>query len=173
MLQTILSDLRFAVRMLRKSPVFTVIAVFVITLGTGAVTTIFSAANAIALRPLPGVSNAGELVEVRRTRGDGTSDGAGWEWGSYPYYRHLRDGGGASSVADVAAWAMMPLTISTGNEGVASQGTMVSGNYFRVLGARPALGRFFTPDEDSVAGAHPVVVISLGSGPRSLPVILQ
>jgi hypothetical protein len=67
MLQTILHDLRFAVRMLRKSPVFTVIAVLVITLGTGAVTTIFSMANAIALRPLPGVSNVDDLVEVHRT----------------------------------------------------------------------------------------------------------
>jgi predicted permease len=158
MLPTILRDLRFAVRMLRKSPVFTVIAVLVIALGTGAVTTIFSTANAIALRSVPGVSNADELVEVNRMQADGT----GWMWASYPYYQHIRDGGGAHPVADIAAWSMLPLTISTGTEGVAAQGTMVSGNYFRVLGLRPALGRFFTPDEDGVPGAHPVVVISHG-----------
>ncbi|MEO6527055.1 MAG: ABC transporter permease [Gemmatimonadaceae bacterium] len=162
MLQTILSDFRFAVRMLRKNPAFTIIAVFVITLGTGAVTTIFSAANAIAFRPLPGVSNVGELVEVHRTLAGGTGSGVGSDWASYPYYRYLRDGAGTRTAADVAAWAMLPLTISTGNEGVASQGTMVSGNYFSVLGARPALGRFFAADEDSVPGARPVVVISHG-----------
>ncbi|HEV7992749.1 MAG TPA: ABC transporter permease [Gemmatimonadaceae bacterium] len=155
MLSTILRDLRYAVRMLRKSPVFTVIAVLIIALGTGAVTTIFSTANAIALRPLPGVPNADELVEVNRARADGSD----WMWASYPFYQHLRDGG-ARSVADIAAWAMMPLTISTGNEGVAAEGTMVSGNYFRVTGARPALGRFFTPEEDGAPGANPVVVIS-------------
>lgn len=160
MFETILRDFRFAVRMLRKSPVFTVIAVLVITIGTGAVTTIFSMANAIALRPLPGVSNIDEVVEVHRALADGTSDGI--DWVSYPYYRYLRDGAGARLVADVAAWAMMPLTISTGDESVAAQGTIATGNYFRVLGARPALGRFFTPDEDGAPGAHPVVVLSYG-----------
>ncbi|GJG87630.1 hypothetical protein tb265_28110 [Gemmatimonadetes bacterium T265] len=161
MLPTLLRDLRFAVRMLAKSPVFTVVAVFVITLGTGALSTIFSAANAIAFRPLPGVSNAGELVAVRRALADGTPGGAGWDWASYPYYRYLRDRGGAARpMAEVAAWAMMPLTISAAREGVAAQGTVVSGNYFRVLGVRPALGRFFTPDEDGAPGAHAVVVIS-------------
>jgi predicted permease len=158
MLDTILHDLRFAVRMLRKSPVFTVIAVLVITLGTGAVTTIFSMANAIALRPLPGVSNVDEVVEVHRSLPDRTSDGN--DWVSYPYYRYLRDGAGARSVADVAAWSMMPLTISTSDESIAAQGTIATGNYFGVLGVRPALGRFFTANEDDAPGAHPVVVIS-------------
>ena len=160
MFETILRDFRFAFRMLRKSPVFTVIAVLVITIGTGAVTTIFSMANAIALRPLPGVSNIDEVVEVHRALADGTSDGN--DWVSYPYYRYLRDGAGTRPVADVAAWAMMPLTISTGDESVAAQGTIATGNYFRVLGARPALGRFFTPDEDGTPGAYPVVVLSYG-----------
>jgi predicted permease len=158
MLDTILHDLRFAVRMLRKSPVFTAIAVLVITLGTGAVTTIFSMANAIALRPLPGVSNVDEVVEVHRSLPDRPSDGN--DWVSYPFYRYLRDGADARSVADVAAWSMMPLTISTSDESIAAQGTIATGNYFGVLGVRPALGRFFTANEDGAPGAHPVVVIS-------------
>ena len=162
MIDAAVQDLRYAMRSLRKSPVFTVIAVFVVTLGTGAVTTIFSAVDAIALRPLPGVSNVGELVAVRRALANGTAEGAGSDWASYPYYRSLRDGGGARPVADVAAWAMMPLTIRTGRESVALQGTIVSGNYFGVLGMRPALGRFFTPDEDGAPGAHPVLVLSHG-----------
>jgi predicted permease len=158
MLSTILRDLRFAGRMLRKSPVFTLIAVLVIALGTGAVTTIFSVANAIAMRSVPGVSHAEELVEVNRM----PPNGDGWLWASYPFYQHLQRAGGAQPVADIAAWSMMPLTISTATEGVAAQGTMTSGNYFRVLGLRPALGRFFSPDEDGVASANPVVVISYG-----------
>ena len=149
----ILRDLRFAVRMLRKTPVFAAVAVFVITLGTGAVTTIFSAANAIALRPLAGVANAGDLAEVSRVLGDGT----GSLWASYPYYRYVRDG---AHLAEVAAWSMLPMTISTGSAGVATQGSIVSGNFFRVLGVRPTLGRFFTSDDDGAPSAHPVVVIS-------------
>jgi len=158
MLRTLLRDLRFAARMLRKSPAFTVIAVFVITLGTGAVTTIFSVANAIALRPLPGASNTSDLFEVSRAR----ADGSGAEWSSYPYYRYLREGVASHPVADIAAWSMMPLTISAGAEGVAAQGTLVSGNYFQVIGLRPTLGRFFTADEDDASSAHAAVVLSHG-----------
>ena len=158
MLQSMLRDLRFAVRMLRKSPVFSVVAVLVIAIGTGAVTTIFSAANAIALRPLPGVSNVDEVVEIHRS----LPDGAGSNWVSYPLYGYLRDGAAARRLADVVAWSFLPLTIDVGDESVAAQGNIVTGNYFRVLGVRPALGRFFTPDEDAGPGAHPVVVISHG-----------
>ena len=158
MFQTIFRDLRFAVRMLQKTPVFTVVAVLVITLGTGAVTTIFSAANGIALRPIAGVSNPEDLVEVSRMLADGT----GSLWASYPYYRYIRDGSDAHPVADIAAWSMLPMTISTGKEGIAAQGSIVTGNFFRVLGVRPALGRFFIADEDGAPSAHPVVVISHG-----------
>ena len=159
-LHTILQDLRYAVRMLRKSPVFTIIAVVVITLGTGAVTTIFSMANAIALRPLPGVSNVDELVEVHRSRPGAGIDGN--DWVSYPLYRYLRDGAAKRRIADVAAWSMMPLTITTGDESIPAQGTIATENYFGVLGVRPALGRFFAPDEGDTPGAHPVVVVSHG-----------
>ena len=154
-----LQDLRYAVRMLGKSPVFTAIAVLVITLGTGAVTTIFSMANAIALRPLPGVSNVDDLVEVHRSRPGAAIDGN--DWVSYPLYRYLRDGAASRRIADVAAWSMMPLTITTSDESIAAQGTMATGNYFTVLGVRPALGRFFAPG-DTTPGAHPVVVVSHG-----------
>ena len=160
MLHSFLQDVRYAVRMLRKSPVFTAIAVVVITLGTGAVTTIFSMANAIALRPLPGVSNIDQVVEVHRSLPDRESDGN--DWVSYPFYRYLRDRARERPVADVAAWSMMPFTISTGDESIAGQGTIATENYFRVLGVRPALGRFFTSEADGAPGGQPVVVISHG-----------
>jgi len=154
MFASLTQDLRYALRMLRKSPVFTVVAVAVITIGTGAVTTIFSAANSIVLRPLPGADDPAQLVDIQRTR----EDGNGSLSASYPYYLALRDG--ARSMTGVAAWGMLSLTLSTGGEGVSILGNIVSGNYFSVLGVRPTLGRFFAEDEDRTPLTHPVVVIA-------------
>lgn len=150
----LLADIRFAVRMLRKSPVFTVVVVFVISLGSGAVTTIFSAMNAILLRPLPGISKPSTLLTFRPARRDGTV----FEQGSYALYAYLRDH--AHSLDAVAAWGRVTLTIATGARGTAVYANMVSGNYFDTLGVRPALGRFFAPDEDRTPGTHPVIVVS-------------
>ena len=154
MLQTVGSDLSFAGRMLRRSPVFTVVAVLIISLGCGAVTTIFSSINAVVLRPLPGTSDPDRLIMVeRRTRdfGEGVS-------GSYRYYRHLTDR--ARTLTGVAAWSKVSLSIAAGAESVGLYGNIVSGNYFSVLGERPALGRFFLPDEGRKPLADPVVIVS-------------
>jgi predicted permease len=153
---TLLSDARFAGRMLRKSPVFTIVVVFVISLGSGAVTTIFSGMNALLLRPLPGVVGEERLVSLRPARTNGTAA----EQGSYNYYTYLRDH--ANTLDAVAAWGRVSLTIATGGQGTAVYANMVSGNYFEVLGVRPALGRFFASDEDRTPGAHPVIVVSYG-----------
>jgi predicted permease len=153
---TLLADARFAGRMLRKSPVFTVVVVFVISLGSGAVTTIFSGMNALLLRPLPGVVGEERLVSLRPARTNGTVA----EQGSYNYYSYLRDH--ANALETVAAWGRVSLTIATGGQGTAVYANMVSGNYFDVLGMRPALGRFFAEDEDRTPGAHPVIVVSYG-----------
>ena len=147
-------DLKFTGRMLRKNPVITVVAVIIIALGTGAVSTIFSVANAIVLRPLPGVTTPSELAIIERTQPTGGSLSA-----SYPYYHHLAAN---ARTMNIAAWSMIQLTMSTGGEGVAPLGNIVSGNYFDVLGVRPALGRFFTGDETRVPNTYPVVVISHG-----------
>ncbi|MFN8582765.1 MAG: ABC transporter permease [Gemmatimonadaceae bacterium] len=154
LVQNLTMDLRYAGRMLRKSPVFTLVAGLVISLGTGAVTTIFSAANAIVLRPLPGAERTDRLVDIDRTQ----RDSRGSLSASYPYYKRLQEG--AREFDGMSAWTMAPLTISTGGEGISSLGNLVSGNYFRVLGVRPALGRFFVAEEDSTPLSHPVVVIS-------------
>jgi predicted permease len=154
MLATLMSDLRFAGRMLRKSPVFTVVAVLVISIGTGAVTTIFSAMNAVVLRPLPGAADATRLVGLQRTR----AEGRGSLSASYGFYEHLRDR--SRTLGGVAAWSKADLSIAAGGEGHAAAGNIVTGNYFSVLGVRPALGRFFLPDEDRTPLSHPVVVVS-------------
>ncbi len=153
-LETFAHDLRFAVRMLRRSPVFTVIAIAIISLGSGAVTTIFSGINAVVLRPLPGTTDPDRLFLFERRSRD-FREGVS---GSYMYYRHLVDN--ARTVSGVAAWSKAALSISVNGEGHAVYGNIVSGNYFSVLGERPALGRFFAPDEDRTPLANPVLVVS-------------
>ena len=155
MLATFTSDLRYAARMLRKSPVFTVVAALVIALGSGAVTTIFSAMNGILLRPLPAAADPDRLVAIERVS---ANEDDGRIQASYPYYRELRER--ARTLDGVAAWSKASLAISSRGEGSAVEGNIVSGNYFSVLGVRPALGRFFVPEEDRTPMTHPVVVVS-------------
>ncbi|HEY4320224.1 MAG TPA: ABC transporter permease [Gemmatimonadales bacterium] len=157
MFETMLHDLRYTGRMLRKSPAFTIIAMLVIALGSGAVTTIFSAASALLFRPLPGARDPGRLVDIARTD---TDHSRSYITPSYPFYTHLRDE--SHQLHGVAAWTFIQLTVSTGAQGTTTFGNLVSANYFSVIGVRPALGRFFTPDEDRNPGAHPVVVLSDG-----------
>jgi predicted permease len=150
-----LQDVRFAARMLRKNLGFTLVALAVIALGTGAVSTIFSVANAIVLQPLPGATRPSELVTIERTRGVG----GGSQSASYPYYEHLQ--AGSHTMSGIAAWSIVDMTISgSGGDAVTSIGNIVSGNYFDVLGVRPALGRFFVGDESRVRDTYPVVVLS-------------
>jgi predicted permease len=156
MLSTIAKDARHALRMLANAPTFTAVAVLIIAIGSGAVTTIFSAANALILRPLPGVVEPHELVDIGRT----SESGQGSLSPSYPYYANLRDDN--RTFDGIAAWTIVPLTVSSGAEGMTATGNLVSGNYFDVLGARPALGRFFSAEENRTPGTHPVVVLSHG-----------
>jgi predicted permease len=154
--ESLLTDLRYAGRMLRKSPVFSVVTVLVVALGTGAVTTIFSATNAMLLRPLPGARDARRLVAIDRKHRNG-KEGMG---ASYPFYAEIRDK--TRSFDGVAAWNDIPLTVSIGGAGTLAYGNVVSGNYFSVLGVRPEIGRFFAPEEDRTPLTHPVMVISDG-----------
>lgn len=166
---TAVADLRFAARMLRKSPVFTIVVILVIALGSGAVTTIFSAMNALVLRPIPGVGDPDRLVGIEPVRPNGEI----LQQGSYLQYSYLRDR--SQTLNDVAAWGRMSLTIAAGGEGAPIGGNMVSGNFFEILGVRPALGRFFAPDETRTPLSHPVIVVShafwksrLGSDPAAI-----
>src|ERR1039457_1055324 len=150
--ESLLTDLRYAGRMLRKSPVFSVVVILVISLGTGAVTTIFSATNAMLLRPLPGARDASRLFSIERKHRNGKEGMSA----SYPFYEQIRDK--TRSFDGVAAWNDLPLTVSIGGAGTLAYGNIVSGNYFSVLGVRPEIGRFFAPDEDRTPLTHPVMV---------------
>lgn len=157
MLETAMNDLRFAARVLRKSPVFTLVAVLCISIGSGAVTTIFSAMNALVLRPVPGAADGGALIRMERKR-PGGKDGIS---ASHAFYRYLRDR--THTLKGVAAWGKASLTVRVGDDpGVAVYGNFVTGNFFGVLGVRPVLGRFFLAEEDRTELTHPVIVVSEG-----------
>jgi putative ABC transport system permease protein len=148
------ADIRYAARSLSKQPLFTFVAIAVIAIGTGAVTTIASAVNAMILRPIPGATDPDRLIAFDRRSADGR-EGASV---SYHLYERLRDR--SHMLTGVAAWSKADMTLSTGGAGTTVAGNLVSGNYFSVLGLRPTAGRFFLREEDDVPLAHPVVVVS-------------
>lgn len=166
-LDSILSDCRFAFRVLRKSPAFTAVAVLTLALGIGANTAIFSLVNAVLLRNLP-VSNPARLVLFSDNPRESLSMSPGIPSGrqsqfSYPFYQYVRDN---IRVFDGVCAFQIPedtLTVreagKAGSAVSAAQGTMVSGNYFSVLGVQAILGRTLTRADDQ-PGASPVAVVS-------------
>ncbi len=155
------NDLRFALRTLRRSPVFTIVAVLSLALGIGANTSIFSLLSQVMFRYLP-VSDPARLV-VFHTEGqrEGRASSDNFEAVfSYPMYRDLRDRNQVFS--GVIARSSAPVSLSYNGQTERARAEMVSGNFFDVLGVRPAIGRLFTQDDDGAPGAHPVVVLSHG-----------
>ena len=152
--ETTTQDIRFAARVLMKSPGFTAVAVTTAALGIGATTTIFSVANSLLLRTPPGVLNPRELVTVHTTSGNGSSLHAF----SHLNFADYRDG--ESGLSGFAAYSIFMAGLNSGGEPELLLGLQVSHNYFDVLGTRPALGRFFAPEEDQTLDTHPVVVLS-------------
>jgi len=147
-MNNLLKDLRYSIRSLRKRPAFTLVAVLTLALGIGINTTVFSLANSVFLRTLP-VASPQNLVWVFSG-----SDNPN----SYPDYLDYRN---QSDLFDgVLAYDWVPLNL--GNDGHAErvQGTLVSGNFFTVLGVNAQLGRTFLPEEDQTPDASPVAVIS-------------
>jgi predicted permease len=151
-LEALSQDVSFAVRLLRRSPLFAVTAILSLSAGIGANAAIFSLVNGLLLRDLR-VSHPGQLVEVDRVtpRGRGSSF-------SYPAYEMLRDGNTVFS--GVIAMSMMPLEGAIGSTDRPPSGRFVSGNFFDVLGVTPLLGRPLAPADDAARSA--VMVISYG-----------
>ncbi|HKC85442.1 MAG TPA: ABC transporter permease, partial [Blastocatellia bacterium] len=157
-LEILWQDLRYGVRMLLKNPGFTTIAVITISLGVGANTAIFTLLDKVLIRPLP-VERPDQLVTF--------VEDAGGEPAifSYPLYTELRDRNDVLS--GVVGFEQRPFSMSDGNATERVIGQIVTGNYFAALGVRPALGRFFLPEEDRTPNTHPVIVISHGLWRRS------
>jgi macrolide transport system ATP-binding/permease protein len=147
LLRDVAQDLRYAVRMLRKQPGFTAAVVLTLALGIGANTAVFSLVNATLFRHLP-VANPEQLVYMHR--------GAGGVF-AYPQLAMLREHGRS---LDLAGWGGIAASLHAGDSAELVPGLIVTGNFFEVLGVRPALGRLFVPSDDVTPGAHQVVVIS-------------
>jgi predicted permease len=154
-------DLRYALRVLRRSPGFTTMAVVSLALGIGANTAIFTLIDAVMLRSLP-VRSPDELVAV----GDPSRPTAHWEGApmvdvlSYPLYQRLRDRNRVFTGLLASGKAgRVEMSVGDGAPEVV-RGRLVSGNYFDVLGVSPVVGRTFSAEEDRAPGASPVLVIS-------------
>ena len=155
-LQQIAQDVRYGFRSLRKSPLFTAVAVLTLAFGIGANTAIFSVMDQVLLQLLP-VKHPEQLVLVTE-RGMRLGDSWGDEDISYPMYRDFRDGNQVFS----GMFCRFPTSVGLGygdhTETVTAE--LVSGSYFPVLGVTAALGRILTPDDDRVPGGHPVAMLS-------------
>ncbi|MBS1807338.1 MAG: ABC transporter permease [Acidobacteria bacterium] len=147
-------DLRYGVRMLWKRPGFTLIALLSLSLGIGANTAIFSLVNALFLRSLP-VMEPERMVALNSAALDGSRD---FPTFSIPNYRDLRDRNDV--LAGLLAYRNTAVGLSHQGENSRVWSYLVTGNYFELLGVQPRLGRFFTPQDDLMPGAHPVAVIT-------------
>ena len=156
MFESTIQDVRYAVRLIRRSPLFAATAILSVAIGIGANTTIFAVASAMLLRPPPGVQNRPHLVDIGRTQ-----DGEGFDNSSYPNFVDVR--ARVTTLTDVYAMKLEAQPMSLGGADGAERiyGTLVSANYFTVLGVTPAAGRLLIDDDDrGGAAGHAVMVIS-------------
>jgi len=173
-LEDLWQDFRYAVRSLRQKPGFTITALATLAFGAGAISTVFTLANTLFFRALP-VDRSDRVVVVQATRRHGQQPG----WVSYPDYTHFRDK--TETLQGLAAhYSTAPLFVTAKNQSKELNGAVVSANFFPLLGVRPALGRFFRQDEDSVPDRDRVAVVSyqlwrdwFGSSPDALGATLK
>src|SRR5690242_8039468 len=157
-MQTLLQEIRFTLRTLRKGPVFTFVAILSLALGIGANTAIFSLMDQVLLRALP-VQHPEQLVMLDQP---GPQNGSIFAENafSYPMYRDFRDHNSVFS----GLLARFPISMSVAyhDQTDRAEGELVSGNYFEVLGVHALLGRTFTRDDDRTPGGHPVAFLTYG-----------
>jgi macrolide transport system ATP-binding/permease protein len=147
-------DVRFAIRSLRRTPGLTAIVVITIALGVGMTATPFSMLDALIFRPYP-VPRPSEVVTLVSTSHDESFDSF-----SYREYLDIRDHTTSyDGVIANAALGAVGFSAEPGATPLVRGGMMVSGNYFRVLGVEPRLGRGFRDEEDQVPGRDAVVVL--------------
>ena len=150
LVETCWQDLRFAIRMLRKSPGFTAVAVLTLALGIGANTAMFSLVNGVLLRPLPYL-NPDRLTMVWEKSSDGSAENVG-------YATYLDWKSQNKSFEQLAIYSSWQPVLQVG-EPEPLNGLRVTSNYFRTLGVHPEIGRDFLPEEDS-PNTNKVVMLS-------------
>lgn len=146
----LISDIQFAIRQLRKSPGFTIIAVFSLALGLGANTAVFSVVDAVLLKALP-YNKSDQLVRLSIAR-KGRSGSV-----SYPIFNDWRDQ--SNSYSHLAAFKYREMDFISDSGPECLEGASVSQDFFETLGIQAAMGRTFSMGDDE-PGAHPVIVIS-------------
>ncbi len=151
-MRILLQDLRYAVRLLAKNPGFALVAVLTLALGIGANTVVFSVVNALLLRPLA-VERPNELAFLENAQ-YGPSQ-------SFPNYKDLRDRN--RTFAGLIGYRIAPMELETQDRADRIWGYLATGNYFDVLGVRPALGHFFNQSDDLHPGDSPYAVLSYNS----------
>jgi putative ABC transport system permease protein len=158
-MSSVWQDLHYALRLMRKSPGFTAVAVISLALGIGANTAIFQLLNAVRLRSLP-VPRPNELAEVKIANSDSRSGSFSSSHSSItnPQWEYLRDHQEAFS--GVFAWSEDTFNLAEGGQVRPARGLWVSGDFFKVLGVAPVLGRVFTPADDKRGCGTGGVVIS-------------
>jgi predicted permease len=154
MIETTLQDLRFGLRMLRRSPGFSLLAILCLTLGIGANAAVFSWVEGILFRPYPLVSHQEQLLALTGTA-RGESDPTGISW---PDLLDLQRS--CTLIDSFIVTKIMGTTLSIGDRAEVTTGSIVSANYFEAIGVHPILGRGFERGEDLGRNAHPVTVIS-------------
>ncbi|MGD8453997.1 MAG: ABC transporter permease [Phycisphaerae bacterium] len=150
---SLLLDLRYAGRTLWRSPGFALVVIITLALGIGANTAMLSLVNAALFRPLPG-PNADRLMFLQRW----SARGMGRMAMSYPDFTDYRES--RDVFADLTAFGMLPMCVGRGDGAAVRMGQVVEGNYFRMLGAKPHLGRLLNDADNETPGGHPVAVLS-------------
>jgi macrolide transport system ATP-binding/permease protein len=154
LIETTWQDLRFGLRMLRRSPGFSVIAILCLTLGIGANAAVFSWVEGILFRPYPSVTHQEQLLALTGTaRGESGPTAISW-----PDLLDLQRS--CTLIDSFIVNKIMGTTLSIGDRAERTVGSIVSANYFDAIGVHPLLGRGFEPGEDSGRNAHAVTVIS-------------
>ena len=155
------ADVRYAFRAMRRSPLFVAVVLFTLALGIGANTTVFTLVNTLILNPLP-VREPGELaaINIVQTQNGGKT-GAPLPISLADFRDYQLRNQSFLSVAGYTSVRGMSLRTENGTERIFAE--FVTGNYFSTLGINPSLGRFFSDQEDTAPGAHPVAVISYGT----------
>jgi predicted permease len=158
-LETVLEDILYALRGIRRSPNFSVVVILTLALGIGANTAIFSVVYSVLLRPLP-YPNGERLVWL----GESTPQAPGISvtWINFEHWRNESD-----SFLNIAAFAATDLTLTGRGDAVLTHAGLVTSSFFQLTGARPALGRLFT-DADDTPGAAPTVVVTADFWQRNL-----
>jgi predicted permease len=152
--ESIFQDLRVGLRMLRRSPGFSILAILCLTLGIGANAAVFSWIEGILFRPYPLVSHQEQLFALTGTaRGESGPTGISW-----PDILDLQKN--CTLIDSFIVNKIMGTTLSNGDRAEVTTGSIVSANYFDAIGVHPILGRAFEPGEDTGRNAHPVTVIS-------------